>query len=65
MKWWAIYTTLPVNNIVRLPHPLSGDSEGQKTWLAPSADMKTHNYDTRVLKPPPLSINPIVKGIEL
>ena len=25
MKWWAIYTNLPKNIIVRLPHPGSGD----------------------------------------
>ena len=33
-----IYTNLPVNAIVRLPHPQSGDSQGQETFLAPSAD---------------------------
>ena len=64
MKWWAIYTNLPVNAIVRLPHPRSGDSQGQETFLAPSADKQTRNYDTRVLKPPSLPINPKVKGIE-
>ena len=64
MKWWAIYTNLPVNAIVRLPHPQSGDSQGQETFLAPSADKQTRNYDTRVLKPPSLPINPKVKGIE-
>ena len=30
-----IYTNLPVNAIVRLPHPRSGDSQGQETILAP------------------------------
>ena len=64
MKWWVIYTNLPVNAIVRLPHPRSGDSQGQETFLAPSADKQTRNYDTRVLKPPSLPINPKVKGIE-
>ena len=29
-----IYTNLPVNAIVRLPHPQSGDSQGQETFLA-------------------------------
>ena len=33
-----IYTNLPVNVIVRLPHLRSGDSQGQETFLAPSAD---------------------------
>ena len=28
-----IYTNLPVNVIVRLPHPRSGDSQRQKTFL--------------------------------
>ena len=27
----CIYTNLPVSDIVRLPHPLSGDSQGQET----------------------------------
>ena len=40
------YTNLPVNAIVRLPHPRSGDSQGQETFLAPSADKQTQNYDT-------------------
>ena len=31
--------------IVRLPHLWSGDSQGQETFLAPSADKQTHNYD--------------------
>ena len=41
-----IYANLPVNVIVRLPHPRSGDSQGQETFLAPSAYKETHNYDT-------------------
>ena len=41
-----IYTNLPVNVIVRLPYPRSGDSQGQETFLAPSADKQTRNYDT-------------------
>ena len=64
MKWWAIYTHLPVDVIVRLPHPWSEDSHGQETFLALSADKQTRNYDTSVLKPPSLSINLKVKGIE-
>ena len=64
MKWWAIYTNLPVNAIIRLPHPRSGDTQGQETFLALSADKQTRNYDTSVLKPPSLSINLKVKGIE-
>ena len=41
-----IYTNLPVNAIVRLPHPQNGDSQGQETFLAPPADKQTRNYDT-------------------
>ena len=41
-----IHANLPVNVIVRLPHPQSRDSQGQETILAPSANNKTHNYDT-------------------
>ena len=39
-----IYTNLPVNDIVRLPHPQSGDSQGQEMFLAPSADKQIRNY---------------------
>ena len=40
-----IYTNLPVDVIVRLSHPRSGDSRGQETFLAPTADKQTRNYD--------------------
>ena len=39
-----IYANLPVNVIVRLPHPRSRDSQGQETFLAPSADKQTRSY---------------------
>ena len=45
MKWWAIYTNFPVDVIVKLPHPRSGDSQNQEMFLAPSADKETRNYD--------------------
>ena len=35
-----------MNAIVRLPHPESRDSQDQETFLAPSADKQTRNYDT-------------------
>ena len=47
----------------RLLYPWSRASQGQKMFLAPSADKETCNYDT-VLKPPSLPINSKVKGIE-
>ena len=40
-----IYTNLPANAIVRLPHPRSRDSQGQETFLAPSADKQTRNHE--------------------
>ena len=40
------HTNLPVNAIVRLPHPWSGDSQGQEKFLAPSAEKRTQSYDT-------------------
>ena len=41
---YIIYN-LTVNARVRLPHPWSGDSQNQETFLAPSADDKqTRNY---------------------
>ena len=64
MKWWAIPTNLPVDVIVRLPHPWSGDSEDHETFLAPSAEKLTRNYDIRVLKPPSLPDKPKAKGID-
>ena len=42
----AIYTNLPVNTIVRLPHLQSRDIQDLETFLAPSADNRTKNYDT-------------------
>ena len=45
---------IPVKAIVRIAHPWSGD--GQQTFLTPSGDNQTRNYD-RVLKPLYLSIN--------
>ena len=41
-----IYINLPVNAIVRLPHPQSGDSQSQEAFLVSSADNQTRNYDT-------------------
>ena len=41
-----MYANLPVNVIVRLPHPRSTDSQGQETFLAPPADKQTCNYET-------------------
>ena len=40
-----IYSNLPVNVIVRLPHSWSGDSQGQETFLVPSAAKKTCSFD--------------------
>ena len=48
-----IYSNLPVNAMVRLPHPRSGDSQGQETFLAASADKQTRNYDTECSNPHP------------
>ena len=45
MKWWAIYTSLPVDLIVRLPHLRSGDSQGEEMFLAPSGDKPTRTHD--------------------
>ena len=38
-----IYINITVNVTVR-PHPRSGDSQGQETFLALSADKQTRNY---------------------
>ena len=50
------YTNLLVNAIVRLPYPRSGDSQGQETFSAPSAEKQTCNYDIECSNHhPPLS----------
>ena len=41
-----ICTNLPMSDIVRLPHLRSEDSQGQETFLAPSADKQTRNHNT-------------------
>ena len=41
-----MYTNLPVNAILRLPHPRSRDSQGKETFLALSANKQTCNYHT-------------------
>ena len=48
-----IYAVFPKNVLVRPPHPRIGDSQGQETFLAPSADKQTCNYDTECTNPPP------------
>ena len=45
MRWWTIYTNLPVDLILRLPHPRCQDIPGLETFLAPSSDKQTRNYD--------------------
>ena len=64
MKRWAIYTIVPVSAIFKLQDSWSGAGQGQETFLAPYADKQTDNYDTRVLKPPSLSIKCKTNGIE-
>ena len=45
MKWWAMYTNLPLNLIVELPHLRRGDSAVQEIFLAPSTKKQTCNHD--------------------
>ena len=40
-----IYAHLLICAVVRLPHPRSGDIQGQETFLAPSAGKQTRNCD--------------------
>ena len=46
-----IYTNLPVDVIVRLPHPRSGDSQGQETFLAPSANKQIYIFIISIILP--------------
>ena len=39
-----VFTNLPVSDIVKLPHPQSGDSQGQEMFLASSTDKQTQIY---------------------
>ena len=64
MKWWAIYTNLPVDVIVRLPHPRYGDSRDQESFLAHSVYKQTPNYDIECWNLPSLTINLKAKGID-
>ena len=41
-----LYVFIQLNVVARLSHPRSGDSQGQETFLIPSADNQIHNYDT-------------------
>ena len=45
MKWCVVYTNLPINAIVTLPHPRSRNSQGQETFLAPSEYRQTCNSE--------------------
>ena len=58
-----IYTNLSVNTIVRLPYPQSKDSQGQETFLAPSADKQTKDYDTGCTKHHPFLSTIRPKGL--
>ena len=51
----CMYPNLPRNVIARLFYSQNGDSQGQETFSAPSAEKQTENCDT-VFKPPSLSI---------
>ena len=41
-----LYLNLQRNAVAKLFHPWSRDSQGQETFLAPSADKQIRNYDT-------------------
>ena len=42
-----INESLPRNAKVRLPHPRSGHSQNQETFLAPSPNNQTHNWQEK------------------
>ena len=44
MKLGAISKNLLVSAKLRLPYPWRGDSQGQETFSAASADKQTRNY---------------------
>ena len=51
---YVLHPNLLVNAIIRLPHPRNRDSQGQETFLAPSADNQTNNYDAECSNHHPL-----------
>ena len=59
-----IYTNLVINTVVRLPHPWIVDSQGQKMFLAPSADKQTRNYNVECSNHHPSLSTLRSKGIE-
>ena len=59
-----MHMNLPVNAVVRQLHPRSRNSQGQETFLAPSADNQTCNYETEYSNQPPVAVNTKVKGIK-
>ena len=63
MKWWALYSNLPVGVTVRLPHRGSGDTQYQEAFLAPYADKQTRNYNKECSNhhPSPSTLTP--KGL--
>ena len=63
MKWWALYTNLPENVIVRLTHTRIEKSQRQKTFLAPSADKQTRKYDIECSNHHPSLRNLTTKGL--
>ena len=60
---YKFYRNLPVSAIDRLPHLRSGDSQGQETFLAPSMDKQTHNYDIECSNHHPSSSTLRSKGL--
>ena len=50
--------------IVRLRHRRSGESQAQKTFLAPSVDKQTRNCDIEFSNHHPSVSTPNAKGIE-
>ena len=63
MKWWATYTNLPGNAIVRLPHLRTGGRYGQKMVLATSANNQIRNYNTECSNHHPSLSTPRSKGL--
>ena len=57
------HTNLPVTALVRLPHPRSRDSQGQETFLAPSTEKQTRNYDTECSNHHPSLLTLRLKGL--
>ena len=65
MKWWAIYTNLPLDGIVTLSDLRRGDSLRRESFLASSAEKQIYNYHMECSMHHPSLSTLSLKGLSL